>query len=204
MKAVYEPPNANVEILARRKIRDLFAGDSICPADVHFDDSTLLSNELYSDVTYYEDQQGNARVFASGAHGWCNALYGADGTTMGIITRNLLDHFSYKKFRGNIYANLIWGDETPVEVATILDGDTYILSGKTLTLTNNFTLTINSGVTLYVQGTLVIGSNVTITGGGVIKTESTTSLATAFNNSRKIAQDASGNSLYASHFNSRR
>jgi len=201
MKAVYDPPNANVEILARRKIRDLFAGDGNCPADVHFGDSTLLSNELYSDVTYYEDQQGNARVFASGAHGWCNALYGSDGTTMGIITRNLLDHFSYKKYRGNIYANLIWGDEAPVENATILDGDTYILPNKTLSLTNNFLLTINSGVTLYVQGTLVIGSGVTITGGGkivtsgggTIKTESTTSLATSFNNSRKIARDASGN-----------
>lgn len=170
MKAVYDPPNANVEILARRKIRDLYAGGQNCPADVHYNDSTLLSNELYSDVTYYEDQQGNARVFAAGAHGWCNALYGTDGTTMGAITRNLLDHFSYKKFRGNIYTNLIWGDEMPVENETILDGDTYILVGKTLSLTNNFLLTINSGVTLYVDGTLSITGNATITGGGTIVT----------------------------------
>jgi len=113
------------------------------------------------------------------------------------MTTNILEHFSFKKYRGNIYRNLTWGDD---EAATILDGDTYVLASKILTLTNNFLLTINSGVTLYVQGTLVIGSNVTITGGGkivtsggVIKTESTTSLATAFNNSRKVVQDASGN-----------
>ncbi len=207
MRGTQNPPNASVEVLARVYLRDLVSGEP------HFGDPALLFNdELYSEVTYYEDNVSNARVFAAGGHEWAPCLFGTDATTMSTITKNLLDHFSYKKYRGNIYAQfLTWGDET-LETATILDGDTYILAGKTLSLTNNFLLTLNPGVTLYVQGTLVIGSNVTITGGGkivtsgsgLIKTENNTSLATAFNNSRKIAQDASGNSLYASNFNSRR
>ncbi len=114
------------------------------------------------------------------------------------MTRNILDHFSFKKYCGNIYAPfLTWGDD---ETAITLDGDTYLLANKILTLTNSFTLTINSGVTLYVQGTLVIGSNVTITGGGQIVTSGSGDIkvtnsaeALAFNNSRKLARDGSGN-----------
>lgn len=182
---------SNREVLAKVFIREL-----IDPMETHYGEV----DSIFSEMAYWEDPATNARVFSAAGLGWCNALYGTDGDKLGIMTTNILEHFSFEKYRGNIYTDLIWGDEA-LETATILDGDTYVLAGRKLTLSNNFLLTISPGVTLYVQGTLVIGSNVTITGGGkivtsgsgLIKTESTTSLATAFNNSRKIARDASGN-----------
>jgi len=209
--AGYHPPNIDsVYVLARVFIRNLFAGAPGIDPDAHYNDIYLPSNALYSEVAYHEDKVSNARVFAAGGHEWAPCLFGQDSTKMRTMTTNILEHFSFKKYRGNIYANLEWGND-PLETATILDGDTYILPSKTLTLTNNFLLTINTGITLYVQGTLVIGSGVTITGGGkivtsggLIKTESNTSLATAFNNSRKIARDANDVSLFTSQLVSRR
>jgi hypothetical protein len=182
---------SNTELLAQVFIRAL---DD--PEEVHYGEVS----SLYSEMTYWEDTATNARVFASGGLEYSSALYGTDGNKLGIMTTNILDHFSFKKFRGNIYAgNLTWGDET-LESSTILDGDTYILPQKTLSLVNGFTLTINPGVTLYVQGTLSLASNVTISGGGTVVIQgsgkilaSNSAEATAFNNSRKIARDASGN-----------
>jgi len=155
-------------------------------------------------ATYYEDTQSNARVFNAATIQWARGLaeyYDTnDWNRMKQINSNIMDHFSFKKYLGNIYANLlIWGDEA-LETSTKLDGDTFIQPGKTLTLTGNFTLTIDPGVTLYVDGTLVIGKNVTITGGGqivtrgsgkILVTNSATALAS--NNSRKLARDVIGN-----------
>lgn len=188
---VQDTSPSNIEFLAQVTIRALIPGPG---NDDHYGEV----DSLRSEVTYWEDTATNARVFAAGGFGWCYALFGPDGDKIATMTRNILDHFSFKKYRGNIYAPfLTWGDD---ETAITLDGDTYLLANKILTLTNNFTLTINSGVTLYVQGTLVIGSNVTITGGGSIVTQGSGAIkvtnsaeALAFNNSRKLARDASGN-----------
>jgi hypothetical protein len=182
---------SNIELLAQVTIRALI------PTGVNRDDHYGEVDSLRSEVTYWEDTATNARVFAAGGFGWCYALFGDDGDKIATMTQNILDHFSFKKYHGNIYRNLTWGDD---ETATELDGDTDILANKILTLTGNFTLTINPGVTLYVDGTLVIGKNVTITGGGqivtrgsgkILVTNSATALAS--NNSRKLARDVNGN-----------
>jgi hypothetical protein len=75
-----------------------------------------------------------------------------------------------------------------------------IAAGATLTIASGVTVTINSGVTVYVEGTLSIPANATITGGGTIVKQGsgvifvTNSVdATAFNSSRKLVRDASGN-----------
>ncbi len=179
---------SNREVLAKVFIRKL---DD--PTETHYGEV----DSIFSEMAYWEDTNTNARVFSAAGLGWCSALYGTDGNKLGTMTNNILEHFSFEKYCGNIYRNLTWGDD---EAATILDGDTYVLASKILTLSNNFTLTINSGVTLYVQGTLVIGSGVTITGGGKIVTSgggkihvTNSSEATAFNNSRKLVRDGTGN-----------
>ncbi len=123
------------------------------------------------EATYYEDTQSNARVFNAATIQWARGLaeyYDVnDGNRMKQITDNIVAHFSFKKYLGKIYADLIWGND---ETAIQLDGDTFIQPGKVLTLSNNFTLTIDPGVTLYVDGTLSIAASVTIKGGGTIVT----------------------------------
>ncbi len=179
----------SIDTLAQRKVWSVVSGGS---------------DSLWHQMVYYEDSTSNARVFASGAGGWWlgladNADHPDDVAKMRIITINIFSHFSGKKYLGKIYADLIWGDDA-LEISTRLDGDTFIQPGKKLTLTNNFTLTIDPGVTLYVDGTLVIGKNVTITGGGqivtrgsgkILPTNSATALAS--NNSRKLTRDVIGN-----------
>jgi len=154
-------------------------------------------------ATYYEDTQSNARVFNAATIQWARGLveyYDVnDWNRMKQITDNIVAHFSFKKYLGKIYANLLtWGDES-LETATQLDGDTDILANKTLNLTGNFTLTIDPGVTLYVDGTLSLGGNVTITGGGSVVTRGSGAIkptssadALAVNNSRKMVRDAAG------------
>jgi len=183
------PANFPIEILAQRKVWSYVTGGQ---------DSVLHQ------MIYYEDTNSNARGFAQGAGNWWlgladNADHPDDVVKMKQITLNIFDHFSFKKYLGNIYANLLtWGDES-LETATQLDGDTDILANKTLNLTGNFTLTINPGVTLYVDGTLSPGGNVTITGGGSVVTRGSGAIkptssadALAFNNSRKLVRDAAG------------
>jgi len=118
----------------------------------------------------------------------------SDVAKMKIITINIIEHFSGKKYLGKIWADIEWN--TNIE----LDGDTYINPGKKLTLSGSMTLTIKLGVTLYVDGTLSLGGNVTITGGGTIVTRGSGAIkptsstdALAFNNSRKLVRDSAGN-----------
>lgn len=90
----------------------------------------------------------------------------------------------------------------------IINGNVTLNSGKALTLlsdvnaflTGNSTFTLKPSATLYVDGTLEIDRNVTITGGGgIIKNENGKVFVThsvsalASNNSRKIARGVNGN-----------
>ncbi|KAA0223565.1 hypothetical protein EDS67_25705 [candidate division KSB1 bacterium] len=75
-----------------------------------------------------------------------------------------------------------------------------INSEVTLTIASGGSLILNPGVTVTVSGTLSLAANASISGGGTVVTQgsgvilaSNSAEATAFNNSRKIARDASGN-----------
>ncbi|MBI3765212.1 MAG: hypothetical protein HY277_01750 [Ignavibacteriales bacterium] len=77
-----------------------------------------------------------------------------------------MDHFSEKKFLGNIYARMEWKNNVEI------DGNVVVKDTAKLTLSNNMTLTIDALDTLFVDGTLQIDythGNVTIAGPGVIK-----------------------------------
>jgi len=121
-------------------------------------------------MVYYEDTLSNARVFAEGHSGWNNAVSDSadhpdDVLKMKIITANIFDHFSGKKYIGKLWATPVRPWDANVE----LDGNVYLLSGRTLTLTNNMTLTVDSGDTLFVDGTLQVPSSANLSGGGIIK-----------------------------------
>jgi hypothetical protein len=147
---------------------------------------TLAQRNVYSHVDpgqdsvlhqmiYYEDTLTNARVFAQGAGGWILGLVSEPGSIdtdvvrMKTITINIISHFSGKKYLGNVYTlgpenALRW--QSPIE----LDGDTRILPGKYLKVIAT-TVTIDSA--FYVDGTLEINGNVTLTGSGNITVGST-------------------------------
>lgn len=108
----------------------------------------------------------------------------------------------YNFFSGIITVDSWWKD-TP-----FINGNVTVNAGKTVTvipgatafLPDNYTFTLNPGATLYVDGTLRIETNTTITGGGsIIKRgsgeikQTWSDLALASNNSRKLARDSNGN-----------
>jgi hypothetical protein len=120
-------------------------------------------DDLYADMTYYEDTETNSRVFAAGGFGWTDCLFGGDYNTVRTITRNILDHFSLKKYIGNIYTTL----DNPLEWDSNieLDGNVNVLSGKYLKITST-TVSIDPNVVLYTDGTVEINGNVTFDGSG--------------------------------------
>ncbi len=144
----------NTDILGRVFIRNLQLGET------HYNE--LQDHKLYSDVTYYEDTGTNSRVFASGGHGFNSTLYGTDASTMSIISKNLLDHFSGKKYIGNIYTTFNNGPLTWRSSIT-LDGNVTVLTGKYLRIDAD---SVKIDSTLFVDGTVEINGNVTFYGDG--------------------------------------
>jgi hypothetical protein len=119
---------------------------------------------------FHIDTLSSARVFGAGAIYWSRGLESrvdTDKANFRTIMTNLMDHFSEKKFVGNIYNPvlhpLIWNHKIE------LDGNVNILAGKQLTLSNSMTLTIDAGDTLFVNGTLQVNDGVTINGSGIVK-----------------------------------
>ncbi len=150
----------------------------ISPANTQVLSSVQLgqANELH-EGTFYIDTLSNARVFGAGSIHWSRGLRSSNTSDMAkfkTIMTNLMDHFSEKKFIGNIYSSaltpLIWNHDVEI------DGNVNILAGKQLTLTNNMTLTIDTLDTLFVIGTLQVNSNITINGSGVLRVNPTGAL----------------------------
>ncbi|MBI3766264.1 MAG: hypothetical protein HY277_07165, partial [Ignavibacteriales bacterium] len=136
------------------------------PANAEVISSNSFSNGQVHEAVFYINTQSNARVFGAGSIYWSRGLYGSipsDRDKFRTIMTNLMDHFSEKKFVGNIYIPITWRKNIE------LDGHVYVLSGVTLTLENNMTLTIDAGDTLFVDGTLEITDGVRISGSGVVK-----------------------------------
>lgn len=97
-------------------------------------------------------------------------------------------------WEGTIASNTTWSGNVYV------GGNLAVNSGVTLTVSLGANVTISSGAVVTVQGTLSIASNVTITGGGTIVTSGSGKIyvtsstdATASNNSRKLVRDSAGN-----------
>lgn len=81
-----------------------------------------------------------------------------------------------------------------------ITGNVTVTPGATLTISPGANVTISSGAVVTIQGTLSIASNVTISGGGTIVTSGSGKIyvtsstdATAYNNSRKLVRDSAGN-----------
>jgi hypothetical protein len=135
------------------------------------------SGYLRHQMIYYEDTASNARVFAQGASGWIDALQigpGGDSTDrqrIRTITINIISHFSGKKYLGKVYTDPAHAIEWHTNIE--LDGDTQIPLGKYLRVFSPTTVTVGSGVTFFVDGTLEINVNVNFTGSGNISVGST-------------------------------
>jgi hypothetical protein len=148
---------AGTQRLGRVNIRRML------PDEIHGNEGV---DSIYADVAYYEDEATNSRVFAGGGLGWSGCLYGDDATTMRTITSNILDHFSGKKYIGNIYRNLTWSQEQLLRDTVEIDGDSRVISSRQLLLGNGMRVVIDSAVALSVAGELQIpsGATATITG----------------------------------------
>jgi hypothetical protein len=150
---------SNTQILARIFMRQLTD-----PGEAHYGE--VPGDSLYSDCTLYEDVATNSRVFAGGGNGWTPCLFGQDSVRMRMITSNVLDHFSGKKYIGNVYRNLTWSQDQLLRDSVEIDGDSRVIGGRQLLLGNGMKLVIDSAVALFVDGELQIpsGATATITG----------------------------------------
>lgn len=118
------------------------------------------TDSIFSDIAYYEDTVSNARVFAGGGAGWSRNLYGMDSVIMRTMTRNVLDHFSWKKYAGGVHRPLLeFSDDIE------FDADVIVHPAKTLRVTDA-PVTIDSAVVFFIDGTLEISGNVAIAGNG--------------------------------------
>jgi hypothetical protein len=126
----------------------------------------VAGDSVISSCTYYEDTTTNSRVFAGGGLGWPGCLFGQDSTIMRTLTTNILDHFSGKKYIGNIYTDLRWSQARLGRDTVEVDGNSYVLSGKTLFVENGMKITIDDSVALFISGELQIptGATATISG----------------------------------------
>ncbi len=127
--------------------------------------------DVLHQMVYYEDTLSNARVFAQGAMGWMYSLVNEPGTIdpndvirMKTITINIISHFSGKKYLGNVWT----GADFPLEWNSPirLDGNVTVPANRYLKISNPAIVTIDS--TFFVQGTVEITGNVTLTGSGSI------------------------------------
>lgn len=147
-----------------------FIGSS--PSNVEILSSVKFSNGIRHEAGFYINTSSNARVFGAGSIYWSRGLQGSvssDRNNFRTIMTNLMDHFSEKKFVGPIYGiNNKWAKNVEI------DGNTTIVAWAALKL-DNMTLTINEACTLFVQGTLAINGNVTITGPGKLNYPATLS-----------------------------
>jgi len=114
--------------------------------------------------------------------------------TLGPGQGKLLKLEDLGNWTGTISSNTTWSGTVCV------NANATVTSAATLTLSSGTTVIIAPTATLTVQGALSMPTNATISGGGKIVTSgsgviyaSTSTLATALNNSRKMARDASGN-----------
>jgi hypothetical protein len=125
---------------------------------------------LRHQMIYYEDTKTNARVFASGAGSWWlgiayNAIDDSDRIRMQTITMNIISHFSGNKYLGEVHTDtgsaVVWEDSVE------LDGNTYIGAAKGLRLSSTKVI-IDSGVTFFIDGRLVVEGTASILGSGQI------------------------------------
>ncbi len=117
-------------------------------------------------MIYYEDTVSNSRGFAAGAGAWIRGLgYKMDPISqldvqrMRTITMDIVNHFTERKYRGKIYTDfehfLEW------KTSILLDGDISLLVNKYLKI-SSITVTLDSFVTFFIDGTLEINGNVNI------------------------------------------
>ncbi len=128
------------------------------------------SHQTLHQMVYCEDDSSNSRVFSQGASAWGNGLdstadHDSDVVNMKQITRNIFDHFSGKKYIGNVYTDtinfLVWSSNIR------LDGYVNILATKKLQIKGSTTTTtVTADSALFVNGELEINGVVTIAGGG--------------------------------------
>lgn len=121
---------------------------------------------MLHEMVYAEDTVSNSRIFASGAGNWWNGFDPrcTNATDVGrivTITRNIFDHFSGRKYIGNVYGS----PQFPIEwlSGVILDGDVTIPTQKYLRTSSN-TITIDTSYGLYTYGTLEVSGSVHVEG----------------------------------------
>jgi len=151
MVTQYSP--ANTDTLASLELR------TMDPSDDHYNE--VDDHKLRSQMTYYEDNSTNSRVFAAGSFGWSSSLFGTDSVRMGTMHRSILDHFSGKKYIGNVYTL----ESNPLKWTSNieLDGNVDVLAGKYLKISTG-KVTVDS-VVFAAMGTIEISSGSdTITG----------------------------------------
>ncbi len=151
-------------------------------------------------MIYAEDSTTNSRVFAAGTEDWWQGFdYRAgntpDVTNIKVMTKNIMDHFSGRKYIGKVYTT--YANRVTWQSNIELDGNVQIPAGKYLVSQSN-TITIDS--TFTIDGTLELSGNVTMAGAGTLKVGATGRVIVNASSSLTIASGTTLQALAGSTF----
>lgn len=169
---VYPDSPPNVQVLASAWVDSTILGDSMV---VLADDDTIwvpVYGSVLHESVYYENEASNARAFAAATQRWGTGLAGYDSldrSRFRTYAANLMDHFSGRKYIGNVYSDplnpLRWSPKDLGRDSITLDGDVRVLAGKAL-LDSSCTVVADS--VLFVDGTFRVEGAVLVTGRGSV------------------------------------